>query len=300
MRKLASLLLLFLLLGSGSSLAKTIASKPKTPKKPPKVAPPKAIAGNGTYGLGATPGGKKANRESTKWDTTRAKVRSRTCSFAGDSSRMIIDGRTDPVFVVAEKSCSDGTTIQGQFCVQNCPGAANRTQVIPLPSAPEVLDQLVTPVPIPRFSPQLDHVRTSNLGGYLVGMRTYFAVEPASWRPVDAPPVIRGEYSMELTAYPIGLEITVDDDVMNCDGPGVVVTGATERTADQSCSVVFSENGTSNVEVRIRYRHEYTARGFGSLVPVPPLPINEQSFSPVLALDVPVVEVQPVIINAAA
>ena len=290
MRKVLAVLAALSLLGQ-TSASGVVRHKPKPP---PKQTPPKAIAHKGTYGVGGASGEKKANRASGKWDADRAKVRSRTCAFAGDSTRMIIEGRTDPVFVVAEKSCSDGSTIQGHFCVQNCPGGVTRTQMIELPSAPEVLDQLVTPLPTPRFSPRLEDVRVSNLGGYLVGMRTYFAVEPASWVPIVAPPVVRGPFSMGLTAYPIGLEVTVDDEVLYCDGPGVVVTGANERTADRSCSVAFVENGTANVEMRIRYRHVYTPAGF---VPVPPVPVDEQSFSPVLALAVPVVEVQPVIID---
>ena len=290
MRKLVLPVCLVLVLPSGVANG----ARKQVLRKPSKTSPPRAIASKGTYGLGGAPAQKRVDRESVRWDGVRVKVRARRCVFAGDGSRLIIDGRMDPVFVVAEKSCSDGTTVQGQFCVQNCPGGVGRAQLVELPSAPEVLDLLVTPVPMPRFSPRLEDVRTSNLGGYLVGMRTYFAVDPSSWVPVVGPPVVRGPFQMALTAYPVGLEVSVGDDVMNCLGSGVVVTGANERTADRSCSVVFVENGTANVELRVRYRHVYTATGF---VPVPPVPVNEESFSPVLAVSVPVVEVQPVIVD---
>ena len=291
MRKVVVLALLLSVWLTGHASAASIKERPR---KPLKTSPPRAIASRGTYGLGGAPAQKKGDRESVRWDGVRVKVRARRCVFAGDGTRLIIEGRMDPVFVVAEKSCSDGTTVQGQFCVQNCPGGVGRAQLVELPSAPEVLDLLVTPVPMPRFSPRLEDVRSSNLGGYLVGMRTYFAVDPLSWVPVVGSPVVRGPFQMALTAYPVGLEVSVDDDVMNCLGSGVVVTGANERTADRSCSVVFMESGVANVEVRVRYRHVYTATGF---VPVPPVPVNEESFSPVLALSVPVVEVQPVIVD---
>jgi hypothetical protein len=249
------------------------------------------------YGLGGSPSWFAGKTDSDDWD--RAAGVLRTCDFAesdsGYGSSLVIDGRTDPVFVRASKDCSDGTTIFGQFCVMNCPGAATRTTIVRIPGVREALKQLVTPLPVPRFSPRVEDVANSNLGGYLVGMPTYFAVEPDSWKPVIGRPVIRMGYSMGVTANPVGLEIRVGSSWKRCDGSGEIVT-TNSQTASMECAAIFTRRGTTTVGLRVRYRHVYTPGGFTAAnPPVPPPPTNEFSYSPVLNVPINIVEVQPVI-----
>jgi hypothetical protein len=259
--------------------------------------PPGVVSGDKTYGLGALRGFSGGASESDAWDKAAGSLR--TCDFAdgdnGFGSTLVIDGRTDPVFVRASKACSDGTTIFGQFCVMNCPGAATRTTIVRIPGAREVLKQLVTPLPVPRFSPRLEDVTNSNLGGYLVGMPTYFAVEPASWKPVVGRPVVRGGYSMGLTANPVGLEIRINKEWKRCEGSGEIVT-TNSLSASIDCATVFTYRGNVTIGVRVRYHHVYTPGGFTAANPPDPAPpTNEYSYSPVLTVPVNVVEVQPVI-----
>jgi hypothetical protein len=258
---------------------------------------PGVVAGDKSYGLGALNGWSGGASDSDAWDKAAGSLR--TCDFAdgdnGFGSTLVIDGRTDPVFVKASKACSDGTTIFGQFCVMNCPGAATRTTIIRIPGAREALKQLVTPLPTPRFSPRLEDVATSNLGGYLVGMPTYFAVDPASWKPVVGRPVVRGGYSMGLTANPVGLEVRINNKWKRCEGSGVIVT-TNSQSASMDCATVFTDRGTISVGVRVRYHHVYTPGGFTAANPPDPAPpTNEFSYSPVLNVPLNIVEVQAVI-----
>jgi hypothetical protein len=177
----------------------------------------------------------------------------------------------------------------------NCPGAATRTTIVRIPGAREALKQLVTPLPTPRFSPRLEDVATSNLGGYLVGMPTYFAVDPASWKPVVGRPVVRGGYSMGLTANPAGLEVRINNKWKRCEGSGAIVT-TNSQSASMDCATVFTDRGTTSVGVRVRYHHVYTPGGFSAANPPDPAPpTNEFSYSPVLNVTLNIVEVQAVI-----
>jgi hypothetical protein len=270
---------------------------PKTANAKSRPRQPEVLAENKNYGLGGLNAWATGKSDSETWDRAAGQLRS--CDFSdsdsGYGSSLVIDGRTDPVFVRASKDCSDGTTIFGQFCVMNCPGAATRTTIVRIPGAREALKELVTPLPTPRFSPRLEDVSNSNLGGYLVGMPTYFAVEPDSWKPIVGRPVIRMGYSMGLTANPVGLEIRIGSTWKRCSGPGEIVT-TNSRTASTECAAIFTQRGTTTVGLRVRYSHVYTPGGFTAAnPPIPPPPINEFSYSPVLNVPITIVEVQPVI-----
>jgi hypothetical protein len=296
MRKVIWIFIAITVLLRVDSASGTVERKQR-PKSRPRVTrePPKGEAGRSRIVIAAANKQNAEAKQSTKYDTNRSIVRSRTCSFVRLTQNPTYGKPGDPVYAYGTKNCTDGTVIQGAFCVSNCPGAATTTERVELPSLPEIAANLYPPLPTPRFSPPLADVKASNIGGYLVGMRTYFAVEPDSWVDVVVSPLTRAGATLTLTAVPKALEITVADETFECDGPGVVITKANVNQIDSlsdKCSVVFEDAGQESVEVRIRYENVYGATGF----PVPPvLPVGEPSFSPPLALVLPIVEVQPVL-----
>jgi hypothetical protein len=265
------------------------------PRKPRLVRPaPTGVAGDSNIKIRASNRQKATEKASTKYDTKRTVVRTRTCPLGW--LRTVIDRKPgEPVYAYGRKDCTDGSTLNGAFCVRNCPGAATKEEEVELPSLPEIEANLLPPLPAPRLSPPLENVRASNIGGYLVGMRTYFAVEPSLWADVVVPPISRAGATLTLTAVPKALEITIGKDAFECDGPGVIITQSNVNQIDSlndECSVIFEDAGTERVEVRIRYENVYGASGF----PVPPiLPVGEPSFSPPLVVTLPIVEVQPVL-----
>lgn len=181
--------------------------------------------------------------------------------------------------------CSDGTVRVGAFCIANCPAGAG---VLALPIAADALDALRVPLPRARLSPSLEAVRSSNLGGYLVGVPMYAAVDPADWRPITARADVAG-FWVEVTATPRRLEVEIDDDVLRCDGPGEVVTADNYRTTSSTCRHVFERRGTATVRMRIVYAHTYSANFATNL------PAGETGEGPTAVVEIPVVETQPVL-----
>jgi hypothetical protein len=294
MRKVIALAAIFGLVSGPTALARK-----RTNLKPPRPRvtrePPKGEAGGSRIVIVAANKQNAEAKTSTNYDANRVIVRSRTCDFVSLTQNPTYANPEDPVYAYGTKNCTDGTVIQGAFCVRNCPGAATTTERVELPSLPEIAANLYPPLPTPRLSPPLADVKASNIGGYLVGMRTYFAVAPESWADVVVPPLTRAGATLTLTAVPKALEITVADETFECDGPGLIITKANVNQIDSlsdKCSVIFEDAGQESVEVRIRYENIYGATGF----PIPPvLPVGESSYSPPLALALPIVEVQPVI-----
>jgi hypothetical protein len=284
--------MLFHAVGANGSIDRR---QPKKPRKPVITRPAQTGEGGGSRIVMASMKRQDAkDRASTKYDAKRVTVRTRTCPQGW--ARTVPETKPgEPVYAYGRKDCTDGTTIIGAFCVRNCPGAATKEEEVELPSLPEIEANLLPPLPTPRLSPPLENVRASNIGGYLVGMRTYFAVEPSSWTDVVVPPISRAGATLTLTGVPKALEITIGKDTFECDGPGVIITQSNVNQMDSlsdECSVIFEDAGTESVEVRIRYENVYGASGF----PVPPiLPVGEPSFSPPLVVTLPIVEVQPVL-----
>jgi hypothetical protein len=167
--------------------------------------------------------------------------------------------------------------------------------IIRRPTADDARALLPKVLPIPRLSPPLEKVEESNIGGYLVGMPTYFGVDPDNWStPLEAT-AQAGPYKMHVLAQPIELKVSVNGVlVKTCanDDP-IEFVGENWRTTSNDCKHVFTAkaNGEANVSLQIIYRHTYT--------PTPPegavFPANEIGASQINAFDIPLVEVQPVI-----
>jgi hypothetical protein len=252
----------------------------------------KARLGTGVIGFGSVRKLNDAVKTSTAWDANRVVVRSRTCSFTRLTQNPDYAPDGAPVYAYGEKGCTDGAVLTGPFCVRNCPGGATAEERVELPSLPEILNNLNPPLPTPRLSPPLDSVRRSNIGGYLVGMPTYFAVSPESWVDIVVPPLTRGGATLRLTAQPKALEVSLGGETFECDGPGVIITKSNLDSASRDCSVVFENAVSETLRMRIRYENVYVAENY----PLPlVIPVGEESFSPVLELTLPIVEVQPVL-----
>jgi hypothetical protein len=194
------------------------------------------------------------------------------------------------------RTCEDKSVRFGVFCLENCPvDPLTGLIIIRRPTADDARALLPKVLPIPRLSPPLEKVEDSNIGGYLVGMSTYFGVDPDNWTtPLEAT-AEAGPYKMHVTAQPIELRVSVNGVLVETckDSDPIDYVGENWRTTSNKCKFVFTDtgNGEAKVSLQIIYKHTYT--------PTPPedavFPINELGASQVNTFDIPLVEVQPVI-----
>jgi hypothetical protein len=192
-------------------------------------------------------------------------------------------------------NCTDGAVQAGIYCFENCP--ANPTTgliIIRQPTADDARALLPKVLPIPRLSPPLEKVENSNIGGYLVGMPTYFGVDEDNWTtPLEAT-AEEGPYKMHVVAKPVRLEVSVNGTlVKTCtNSEPIEYVGENWRTTSNECKHVFTDraNGEANVSLQIIYAHTYASEPPGS-----PAPNGELGASQINAFDIPLVEVQPVI-----
>ena len=168
-------------------------------------------------------------------------------------------------------------------CVANCPVGS----ILP-PTPNDVRSALDPPRPVPRTSPSLSAVQTGNLGGYLVGLPIYFAVDPATWIP-EIKSITAAGLTLSVTATPILIDIDVDGEHFQCEGPGEIVGASNWKTTTDDCSHVFTTRGVKPALMTIIYEHVYSAN-----FPTD-LPVGELGESPTVTFDMPVVEVQPVL-----
>ncbi len=193
------------------------------------------------------------------------------------------------------RSCDDGLVLAGVFCFENCPiNPLTGLVIIRRPSADDARALLPKVLPVPRLSPPLEKVKNSNLGGYLIGMPTYFGVDPYNWNvPLDVT-ATEGPYSMQVIATPIRLEVKVDGKlVQTCTGSDPVdYVGSDWRTTKNACRHVFTDraDGEANVSLQIIYANTYTPSPPGV-----PVPVGELFASQTNEFAIPLTEVQPVI-----
>jgi hypothetical protein len=181
--------------------------------------------------------------------------------------------------------CSDGTIFLRTICVANCP---NGSAFYVLPEPEDMPNLIPYFTPTPRLSPTLEHARTGTIGGYLVGIPMYLAVQPDQWHDLTATADVNGQW-ITVVAHPMRLEFTVGDKPISCDGPGEIVTGATWRTTTSTCSHLFTKRGDATLTMRIVYEHTYTSNFATGL------PVGETGQSPAITETLPVVESQVII-----
>jgi hypothetical protein len=195
----------------------------------------------------------------------------------------------------ATRTCTDGEVQAGIYCLANCPVNPATGFVIFRQPTPDDARELPPKIlPIPRLSPPLDKVENSNIGGYLVGMPTYFGVDEDNWTtPLEAT-AEEGQYKMHVVAKPLRLEVQVDGElVRTCTGNQPVdYVGNNWQTTANDCKHVFTDttDGTANVSLQIIYEHTYRSEPPGA-----PAPAGELGASQVNNFDIPLAEVQPVI-----
>ncbi len=170
-------------------------------------------------------------------------------------------------------------------CVANCP---NGSAFFVLPDPDDMPDLIPYFTPTPRLSPTLEHARTGTMGGYLVGIPMYMAIQPAEWHDLVARAEVNGQF-IEVIAHPIRLDFTIGGEQVSCNGPGEIVTGANWRTTTSTCRHLFTVRGDATLTMTIVYAHTYTSN-FATV-----LPVGETGHSPTITETLPVVESQVII-----
>jgi hypothetical protein len=162
------------------------------------------------------------------------------------------DATTDPVegqhyFIV----CRDATgAIVYQQIVAYQPGT---TVVDPATLARQAYRQLPLAYPQPFTAPPADVDQ-------LVGVRTWFWIDPAQWQPHNATASVPG-LSATVTAAPVEVRWdTGDGTTLTCIGPGTAYDPTVpDRAQHSDCSHVFEHDGQHDVRATIVWRVRWTA-----------------------------------------
>jgi hypothetical protein len=121
---------------------------------------------------------------------------------------------------------------------------------------------------LPLLYPQPFTAPPANMN-QLVGVRTWFWIDPAQWQPRSASAAVPG-LSATVTATPITvLWDTGDGAVITCDGPGIPYDpGRPDNVQHSDCSHVFEHDGEHDVRTTIVWRVRWTATdGSGGALP---------------------------------
>ena len=121
---------------------------------------------------------------------------------------------------------------------------------------------------LPLLYPQPHTAPPTNVS-QLVGVRTWFWIEPGQWQPRAASAAVPG-LSATVTATPTATRWdTGDGTTITCDGPGIPYDpGRPDSVQHSDCSHVFQHDGEHDVRVTIVWHVRWSATdGSGGALP---------------------------------